>query len=77
MKAAEVILAVLLPPLAVALRPGTTAFQVVLCFMLWVFGWVPGAIYAFWLINADRRQLRDAKIGAALTSAPSRRRQAA
>lgn len=54
MTVGEFLLAVLLPPVAVALHKGTRWWQVPLDFALWVFGWFPGVIYALWNILPQR-----------------------
>ncbi|MGH9086660.1 MAG: YqaE/Pmp3 family membrane protein [Acidimicrobiales bacterium] len=54
----EIVLSLLLPPLAVALRRGTTGMQIGLTFLLWLCGWFPGVIYALWLVTADCRSAR-------------------
>lgn len=49
--AAVMILAVLLPPLALALA-GAGGRRVVLALVLWLLGWLPGVAYAmFWLLR--------------------------
>ncbi|SJK83752.1 YqaE/Pmp3 family membrane protein [Halomonas elongata] len=52
--AAVMILAVLMPPLALALA-GAGARRVVLALVLWLLGWLPGIAYAmFWLLRPRR-----------------------
>lgn len=46
MKVSEILLAFLVPPLAVARRKGTSNKQVALTFVYWLLGWFPGVIYA-------------------------------
>ena len=53
----EIILAVLMPPLAVALRQGTSRLDVAITFLLWVCGWLPGVIYALRLVTTGLRDL--------------------
>lgn len=60
MKLLEIVLAVFLPPLAVAMRKGSTSMQIFLDVLLVLCGWFPGAIYALWLVTADSRTVRDA-----------------
>jgi uncharacterized membrane protein YqaE (UPF0057 family) len=50
MKLAEIILAFLLPPLAVWLKNGFNR-QVLIAFVLWILGHIPGVIYALWVIS--------------------------
>ena len=45
-KVPEILLALVVPPLAVALRKGTSNKQVALAFVYWLLGWLPGVIYA-------------------------------
>lgn len=51
----EIVLSILVPPLAVALRKDTTGLQIGLTFLLWLCGWFAGVSYALWLITADHR----------------------
>ncbi|MFM9271275.1 YqaE/Pmp3 family membrane protein [Halomonas elongata] len=52
--AAVMILAVLMPPLALVLA-GAGARRVVLALVLWLLGWLPGIAYAmFWLLRPRR-----------------------
>ncbi|HZE15979.1 MAG TPA: YqaE/Pmp3 family membrane protein [Mycobacterium sp.] len=60
MKVLDIILAVFLPPVAVAVKPGgASGAQVILTFLLWLCGWFPGVIYAVWLITADFRRIEE------------------
>lgn len=60
MQLVEIVLAVLLPPVAVAMRRGSTAVQVFLDVLLLICGWFPGVIYALWLVTADSRTVEEA-----------------
>lgn len=53
MTVAEILVALVLPPLAVRMRPGTTGRHVAIAFLLWVAGWVPGVIYALRIVTAE------------------------
>jgi uncharacterized membrane protein YqaE (UPF0057 family) len=53
----QIVFALLLPPLAVQLRPGTTGRHPVITFLLWLCGWFPGVIYALRLVTADLRDI--------------------
>lgn len=60
MQLVEIVLAVLPPPVAVAMRRGSTAVQVSLDVLLLICGWFPGVVYALWLVTAGSRTVRDA-----------------
>ncbi|MFO0874628.1 MAG: YqaE/Pmp3 family membrane protein [Phycisphaerales bacterium] len=47
-----VIIAILLPPLAVGLRRGF-GLQLLLNIVLWLLGWIPGVIHALWIVLKD------------------------
>ena len=53
MKLAEIILAFLLPPLAVALRTGLSR-KVLIALLLQLLGHIPGVIYALYVISRDQ-----------------------
>ncbi|BGP51275.1 hypothetical protein JCM10450v2_007204 [Rhodotorula kratochvilovae] len=46
-------IAIFIPPLALALRlgQGVSACDVLINVLLWILGWIPGVIHAFWLIS--------------------------
>ncbi|QRV81945.1 plasma membrane proteolipid [Ceratobasidium sp. AG-Ba] len=48
--------ALLVPPLPVFMKRGCSA-DVLINILLWVLGWIPGVIHAWWIIskNEDRR----------------------
>jgi uncharacterized membrane protein YqaE (UPF0057 family) len=46
----EIILAILLPPLAVGLRRGISGVFF-LNLLLFLLGWLPGVIHAFWVLS--------------------------
>ncbi len=50
MKLVEIVLAFLLPPLAVGLKKGWNR-QVLIALVLWLLGHIPGVIYALWVIS--------------------------
>jgi uncharacterized membrane protein YqaE (UPF0057 family) len=50
MTLAEIILAFLLPPVAVWLKKGLN-HQVLIALLLWILGHIPGVIYALWVIS--------------------------
>jgi uncharacterized membrane protein YqaE (UPF0057 family) len=52
-KLIEIILAFLLPPLAVALRTGLSG-KVFLALLLQLLGHIPGVIYALYIISHDQ-----------------------
>ena len=56
MKLVEIILAFLLPPLAVALRTGLTG-KVLIALVLQLLGHIPGVIYALYVISHDQPSL--------------------
>lgn len=49
-KLLEIVLAFLLPPLAVGLKKGLNR-QVFIALILWILGHIPGVIYALWVIS--------------------------
>jgi uncharacterized membrane protein YqaE (UPF0057 family) len=52
-KLTEIILAFLLPPLAVALRTGLSR-KVLIALLLQLLGHIPGVIYALYIISRDQ-----------------------
>lgn len=48
----EIVLALFLPPLAVFLHRGLKA-QFWLCLLLTLLAWLPGVIYAFYVVTQD------------------------
>jgi uncharacterized membrane protein YqaE (UPF0057 family) len=46
----EIIIAFLLPPLAVWMKKGFNN-QVLIALVLWILGHIPGVIYALWVIS--------------------------
>jgi len=53
----EILAALVVPPLGVRLRPGTTGRHVFIAFLLWLCGWLPGVIYALRIVTADIRDV--------------------
>lgn len=53
MKLVEILLAFLLPPLAVAMKTGLS-HKVVIALLLQLIGYVPAVIYALYVINRDQ-----------------------
>lgn len=51
------LLAILLPPVAVLLRG--KPIEAVLCLILTVCFWIPGMIYAMWIVNNDEAEKRN------------------
>ncbi|WP_445186323.1 YqaE/Pmp3 family membrane protein [Pseudonocardia sp. Cha107L01] len=54
-KLVEIIIAFLLPPLAVGLKKGLNR-QVLIALLLWLLGHIPGVIYALWVISQPDEQ---------------------
>ena len=52
MKVFEIVLAFVVPPLAVAAAKNATRTQVAFAFVLWLFGWFPGVVYALSVVSA-------------------------
>ena len=50
MNIVHVICAILIPPLAVFLKEGMGK-NVWIGLILWILGWIPGVIFAFWRIS--------------------------
>lgn len=50
----EILLAVLLPPVAVLLRAGA-GVQLLLNIILTILGWIPGVIHALWVLSSRGR----------------------
>ncbi len=48
-----IILAVILPPLAVFLKRGA-GVDLVIAIVLWLLGWIPGTLYALYVVLTDR-----------------------
>ena len=46
----EIIIAFLLPPVAVWMKKGFNS-QVIIALVLWLLGHIPGVIYALWVIT--------------------------
>ncbi|AES92495.1 putative proteolipid membrane potential modulator [Medicago truncatula] len=56
----EILIAVLLPPLGVCLRHGCCTNQFLICLLLTILGYIPGIIYAIYvIIFVDREQYFD------------------
>ncbi len=55
MKVLEIVIAFLLPPLAVFLKKGLSS-KVLIALILQLLGHIPGVIYALVIITADDRQ---------------------
>ncbi|GAA5913670.1 hypothetical protein JCM8208_005897 [Rhodotorula glutinis] len=47
------VIAIFIPPLAVAMRMGhgVSGCDVVINILLWILGFIPGVIHAFWLVS--------------------------
>lgn len=54
MKILEIILAIILPPLAVLLRFGLGG-QFLINLLLTILGYIPGLIHAIWIMSKDER----------------------
>ncbi len=54
MNLVNLILALLLPPLAAYLQVGATK-HLVINLLLCLLGWLPGILHAIWLVATDRR----------------------
>ncbi|KAM0933838.1 putative proteolipid membrane potential modulator [Dioscorea sansibarensis] len=53
----EILLAIILPPLGVFLHYGCCSLEFCICLLLTILGYVPGIIYAIYvLVAADRRR---------------------
>jgi uncharacterized membrane protein YqaE (UPF0057 family) len=50
------IAAVLLPPLAVAIKRGVFTVSFWLCLLLTLLGWLPGQVYALYIVCVDPRR---------------------
>ena len=48
----QIILAVILPPLAVFLKRGAGT-ELVIGVVLWLLGWIPGVLYALYIVLND------------------------
>lgn len=53
----EIVIALALPPLAVAMHRKATKQQVGMTFILWLLGWFPGVIYALRVVTAAPEDL--------------------
>ncbi len=49
----HIILAILLPPLAVFMKRGAGT-ELVIGIILWLLGWIPGTLYALYIVLSDR-----------------------
>lgn len=49
----QIILAIILPPLAVFLNRGVGT-ELVIGIVLWLLGWIPGSLYALYIVLTDR-----------------------
>ncbi|PRQ72159.1 Proteolipid membrane potential modulator-domain containing protein [Rhodotorula toruloides] len=47
-----------IPPLAVAMTAGCGLADVLINICLWVLGWIPGVIHAWWLISKSEKMQR-------------------
>ncbi|XP_026454731.1 UPF0057 membrane protein At4g30660-like [Papaver somniferum] len=52
----EILLAILLPPLGVCFRHGCCSVEFLICLLLTFLGYVPGIIYAVYVIVAVNRE---------------------
>jgi uncharacterized membrane protein YqaE (UPF0057 family) len=52
MKVIEIIFALFVPPVAVLLDRGPKA-QFWICVLLTLLAWLPGVVYAFWVLTQD------------------------
>ena len=50
----EIILAILIPPVAVLMNRGV-GLQFLICFALTLLGFIPGVIYAFYILFSDMK----------------------
>lgn len=57
MTVVEILVALIIPPLAVWMKKGSTSQQVLMAFLLWILGWLPGVIYALFVITAAPKDL--------------------
>lgn len=48
----QIILAVILPPLAVFLKRGAGT-ELIIGIVLWLLGWIPGTLYALYIVLTD------------------------
>ena len=48
----QIILAVILPPLAVFLKRGAGT-ELIIGIVLWILGWIPGVLYALYIVLND------------------------
>ncbi|KAL9224627.1 hypothetical protein vseg_000645 [Gypsophila vaccaria] len=59
----EILCAIILPPLGVCFRHGCCTLEFWICVVLTIFGYLPGIIYAIYVIVAvDRNWYRDEEI---------------
>ncbi|KAF6172802.1 hypothetical protein GIB67_034654 [Kingdonia uniflora] len=52
----ELLIAILLPPLGVCLRHGCCSVELLICLILTILGYIPGIIYAVYVILSVDRQ---------------------
>ncbi|AEE85791.1 UPF0057 membrane protein [Arabidopsis thaliana] len=52
----EIIIAILLPPLGVCFRKGCCTVEFLICLVLTILGYVPGIIYAIYVIVFQHRE---------------------
>ncbi|KAL9224163.1 hypothetical protein vseg_000227 [Gypsophila vaccaria] len=51
----EIVLAILLPPLGVCLKDGCCTCDFFICLVLTLLGYIPGIIYAIYVITVKRK----------------------
>ncbi|CAA7048719.1 unnamed protein product [Microthlaspi erraticum] len=52
----EILIAILLPPLGVCLRRGCCTVEFLICLVLTILGYIPGIIYALYVIVFQNRE---------------------
>ncbi len=57
MTVVEILVALVIPPLAVWMKKGSTSQQVLMAFLLWILGWLPGVVYALFVVTAAPKDL--------------------
>ncbi|KAL2936407.1 Hydrophobic protein OSR8 [Bienertia sinuspersici] len=58
----EILLAIILPPLGICLRDGCCSWEFLICLLLTLLGYIPGIIYAIYIIvgKSDNNQSPEA-----------------
>ncbi|CAN8273391.1 unnamed protein product [Cochlearia groenlandica] len=65
----EIVIAILLPPLGVCLKHGCCTVEFLICLILTILGYIPGIIYALYVIVFQNRDEQSREIRAPLNSA--------